>query len=291
MIIAMKTINPRDVSTAEFHSYLLSSVAPRPIALASTVDKDGNVNLSPFSFFNVFGSNPPTLVFSPNRRVRDNSGKDTLDNVYEVDEVVINMVDYSMVEQVSLASCEYPKDVNEFVKAGFTEARSVRVKPPRVAEAKVAFECKIRQVVSMGEQGGAPNLVICEVVLAHVSEELLAENGRIDPTRTDWVARMGGDWYCRASGDAVFEVPKPNVQLGVGVDTIPGFIRNSPLFTGNDLGRLGNVNELPAPEEVREFSLHHPAIDLPFIKDRVRKHELRAAWCAILALDTPTGSK
>lgn len=287
----MKTINPRDVSTAEFHSYLLSSVAPRPIALASTVDKDGNVNLSPFSFFNVFGSNPPTLVFSPNRRVRDNSGKDTLDNVFEVDEVVINMVDYSMVEQVSLASCEYPKDVNEFVKAGFTEARSVKVKPPRVAESKVAFECKIRQVVSMGEQGGAPNLVICEVVLAHVSEELLAENGRIDPTRTDWVARMGGDWYCRASGNAVFEVPKPNVQLGVGVDAIPGFIRNSPLFTGNDLGRLGNVNELPDPEEVREFNLHHPAIDLSFIKDRVEKHELRAAWCAILALDILTGSK
>lgn len=280
----MKTISPPDVSIAEFHSCLLSAVAPRPIALASTIDKEGNINLSPFSFFNVFGSNPPTLVFSPNRRVRDNSGKDTLDNVCEVDEVVINMVDYTMVEQVSLASCEYPKDVNEFVKAGFTAAASVYVKPPRVAESKVAFECKIRQVVSMGEQGGAPNLVICEVMLAHVSEDLLGENGRIDPLKTDWVARMGGDWYCRASGEAVFEVAKPNALPGVGVDAIPGFIRNNPLFTGNELGRLGNISELPGPDEVRKFRQDHPAgDDLTFIRNLIEKHELRAAWCAILA--------
>lgn len=280
----MKSINPKDVSTAEFHSYLLSSVAPRPIAFASTVDKDGNVNLSPFSFFNVFGSNPPTLVFSPNKRVRDNSGKDTLDNVYEVDEVVINMVDFSMVEQVSLASCEYPKGVNEFVKAGFTEAASVLVKPPRVAEAKVAFECRIRQIVSMGDQGGAANLVICEVVLAHVSEELLGENGRIDPTKTDWVARMGGDWYCRASGAAVFEVAKPNTRLGVGVDAIPDFIRTNPLFTGNELGRLGNIDQLPDAVEVEKFGRDHPVQDhLALIKDLVGRKEIRAAWCAILA--------
>ncbi len=280
----MKTINPQDVPTAEFHSYLLSSVAPRPIAFASTVDKDGNVNLSPFSFFNVFGSNPPTLVFSPNKRVRDNSGKDTLDNVYEVDEVVINMVDFGMVEQVSLASCEYPKRVNEFVKAGFTEAASVLIKPPRVAESKVAFECKIRQIVSMGDKGGAANLVICEVVLAHVSEELLGENGRIDPTKTDWVARMGGDWYCRASGTATFEVAKPNLRLGVGVDAIPDFIKNDPLFTGNDLGRLGNIDQLPDEDEVREFGRNHPAADsLARVKDLVGSNEVRAAWCAILA--------
>lgn len=280
----MKIIDPREVSTAEFHSYLLSSVAPRPIALASTVDKDGNINLSPFSFFNVFGSNPPTLVFSPNRRVRDNSGKDTLDNVYEVDEVVINMVDYSMVEQVSLASCEYPKSVNEFVKAGFTEARSVLVKPPRVAEAKVAFECKIRQIVSLGDQGGAPNLVICEVMLLHVSEELLGENGRIDPAKTDWVARMGGDWYCRASGDAVFEVPKPNIHLGVGVDRIPDFVKNNPLFTGNDLGRLGNIHQLPEDDEVNAFKQGRKSEDyLALAKHFLEKNEVKAAWVAILA--------
>lgn len=286
----MKTISPRNVSVAEFHSYLLSAVAPRPIALASTVNREGNINLSPFSFFNVFGSNPPTLIFSPNRRVRDNSGKDTLDNVYEVDEVVINMVDYAMVEQMSLASCEYPKEVNEFVKAGFTAAASVYVKPPRVAEAKVAFECKIRQIVSMGDQGGAPNLVICEVMLAHVSEELLGEDGRIDPQKTDWVARMGGDWYCRASGEAVFEVARPNVRPGAGVDAIPRFIRNSPLFTGNDLGRLGNINELPGPDELQQFKQDHPAgVDLNFIKNLTAGHELKTAWCAILTFDEKEG--
>lgn len=286
----MKTISPRNVSVAEFHSYLLSAVAPRPIALASTVDREGNINLSPFSFFNVFGSNPPTLIFSPNRRVRDNSGKDTLDNVYEVDEVVINMVDYAMVEQMSLASCEYPKEVNEFVKAGFTAAASVYVKPPRVAEAKVAFECKIRQIVSMGDQGGAPNLVICEVMLAHVSEELLGEDGQIDPQKTDWVARMGGDWYCRASGEAVFEVARPNVRPGAGVDAIPRFIRNSPLFTGNDLGRLGNINELPGPDELQQFKQDHPAgVDLNFIKNLTAGHELKTAWCAILTFDEKEG--
>ncbi len=280
----MKTINPCDVSTVEFHSYLLSSVAPRPIAFASTVDQNGNVNLSPFSFFNVFGSNPPTLVFSPNKRVRDNSGKDTLDNVYEVDEVVINMVDYSMVEQVSLASCEYPKGVNEFIKAGFSAVPSEIVKPPRVGEAKVAFECKIRQIVSMGDQGGAANLVICEVVLAHVAEELLGENGRIDPAKTDWVARMGGDWYCRASGQAVFEVAKPNVHLGVGVDAIPDFIRNDRRFTGNDLGRLGNIAQLPDAPAVSAFLQEHRGQDFPTLaKELVSKNEVGKAWCAILA--------
>ncbi len=280
----MKTISPQTVSTAEFHSYLLSSVAPRPIAFASTVDQDGNVNLSPFSFFNVFGSNPPTLVFSPNKRVRDNSGKDTLDNVYAVDEVVINMVDYSMVEQVSLASCEYPKGVNEFIKAGFSAVPSEIVKPPRVGEAKVAFECKIRQIVSMGDQGGAANLVICEVVLAHVAEELLGENGRIDPTKTDWVARMGGDWYCRASGQAVFEVAKPNVHLGVGVDAIPDFIRKDPRFTGNDLGRLGNIAQLPEAPAVSAFLQEHRGQDFPALaKELVGKNEVEKAWCAILA--------
>lgn len=279
----MVTINPKDVSTADFHSYLLSSIAPRPIAFASTVDGEGNVNLSPFSFFNVFGSNPPTLIFSPNKRVRDGSGKDTLDNVQEVDEVVINMVDFSMVEQMSLASCEYPKGTNEFKKAGFTEAKSHLIKPPRVAEAKVAFECKIKQIISMGEQGGAANLIICEVVMAHVSEDILGENGKIDPTKTDWVARMGGDWYCRASGEATFEVPKPNILLGVGVDAIPEFVKQSGLFTGNDLGRLGNIAKLPTDEELDVFEIDNEGMDLLILaKELVQKNEVKKAWMAIL---------
>lgn len=282
----MKIINPKDVSTGEFHSYLLSAIAPRPIAFASTVDKEGNVNLSPFSFFNVFGSNPPTLIFSPNKRVRDGSGKDTLDNVHEIDEVVINMVDYSMVEQMSLASCEYPKGTNEFKKAGFTEAKSHLIKPPRVAEAKVAFECKIKQIISMGEQGGAANLIICEVLMAHVSEELLGENGRIDPTKTDWVARMGGDWYCRASGDATFEVAKPNIHLGVGVDAIPEFVKDLGLFTGNDLGRLGNVAELPTQEELDVFKTEKKGQNfLALAKELVQKNEVKKAWMAILTYE------
>lgn len=279
----MKIINPKDVSTAEFHSYLLSAIAPRPIAFASTVDKEGNVNLSPFSFFNVFGSNPPILIFSPNKRVRDGSGKDTLDNVHEIDEVVINMVDYNMVEQMSLASCEYPNGTNEFKKAGFTEAKSHLIKPPRVAEAKVAFECKIKQIISMGEQGGAANLIICEVLLAHVAEELLGENGRIDPTKTDWVARMGGDWYCRASGDATFEVAKPNIHLGVGVDAIPEFVKQSELFTGNDLGRLGNIEELPSKEEIEAFKTENKGQNfIALAKELVQKNEVKKAWMAIL---------
>lgn len=280
----MITIDPKDVSVSEFHSYLLSAIAPRPIAFASTVDKSGNVNLSPFSFFNVFGSNPPTLIFSPNKRVRDGSGKDTLDNVHEVDEVVINMVDYSMVEQMSLASCEFPKGTNEFLKAGFTEMPSQLIRPPRVAESKVAFECKIKQIISMGEQGGAANLIICQVLMIHVSEDLLGENNRIDPTKTDWVARMGGDWYCRASGDAMFEVAKPNVHLGVGVDAIPEFIKQSGMFTGNDLGRLGNLAQLPLQEEIEIFSKENEGQDMLILAQHlIQKNAVKEAWMAILS--------
>jgi flavin reductase (DIM6/NTAB) family NADH-FMN oxidoreductase RutF len=280
----MITIDPKDVSVSEFHSYLLSAIAPRPIAFASTVDKSGNVNLSPFSFFNVFGSNPPTLIFSPNKRVRDGSGKDTLDNVHEVDEVVINMVDYSMVEQMSLASCEFPKGTNEFLKAGFTEMPSQLIRPPRVAESKVAFECKIKQIISMGEQGGAANLIICQVLMIHVSEDLLGENNRIDPTKTDWVARMGGDWYCRASGDAMFEVAKPNVHLGVGVDAIPEFIKQSGMFTGNDLGRLGNLAQLPLQEEIEIFSKENEGHNMLILAQHlIQKNEVKEAWMAILS--------
>lgn len=250
----MKTINPKDVSIAQFHSYLLGAVAPRPIAFASTVDKEGNVNLSPFSFFNVFGTNPPVLVFSPSRRVRDNTTKHSLDNVLEVPEVVINIVNYQMVEQMSLASTEYEKGVNEFVKSGFSEESSLLVKPPRVKEAPVAFECKVLQVLPIGEGGGSANLVICEVLLAHISEEILDENGQISPQKLDAVARMGGDWYCRANGEALFEIAKPIRNKGIGVDNIPPHIRNSSVLTGNNLGRLGNCEKLPEPIEIQQYS-------------------------------------
>lgn len=279
----MLTINPKEVSIPVLHSYLQSAVAPRPIAFASTIDKEGNVNLSPFSFFNVFGTNPPTLIFSPNRRVRDGSAKHTLENVLEHDEVVINMVDYAMVEQMSLASCEYEKGINEFKKAGFTEGVSVMVKPPRVVESKAVFECKVKQVIQIGDEGGAPNLVICEVILAHFSEDILNDAGMIDQTKTDWVARLGGDWYCRASGDALFEVAKPSIHKGIGVDAIPDFIKSNPLFTGNDLGRLGNIEKLPTPLGIETFVKENPSADyLQLAKTLLQQGEVKKAWMALL---------
>lgn len=229
------------------HSYLLGAIAPRPIAFASTVDSHGQVNLSPFSFFNVFGANPPVLIFSPARRGRDNTTKHTYENVLEVPEVVINIVNYSMVQQMSLASTEYPRGVNEFVKAGFTETPSERVKPPRVAESPASFECKVLKVIQTGDQGAAGNLIICEVVLAHIQDSILDTEGRIDPFKLDAVARMGGDWYCRAQGDAIFKVPKPLDRLGIGIDQLPEAIRRSMVLTGNDLGMLANVEQIPVP--------------------------------------------
>ncbi|NBB18643.1 flavin reductase family protein [Runella sp. CRIBMP] len=282
----MLTINPKDVSVPVIHHYLQGAVAPRPIAFASTVDKDGNVNLSPFSFFNLFGTKPPTLIFSPNRRVRDATNKHTLENVQEVDEVVINMVDYTMVEQMSLASCEYPKGTNEFVKAGFTEVPSQLVKPPRVGESKAVFECKVKQIISLGEEGGAANLIICEVILAHFSEDILDENGRIDQRKTDWVARMGGDWYARASGDALFEIPKPSTQRGIGVDSIPDFIKTNPLFTGNELGRLGNIEKLPEVEEIERFKNENWEEDfIQLAKKMLVEGKVKDAWLALLAME------
>jgi flavin reductase (DIM6/NTAB) family NADH-FMN oxidoreductase RutF len=265
------------------HGYLQSSIAPRPIAFVSTIDKDGNVNLSPFSFFNVFGTNPPTLIFSPNRRVRDGSQKHTLENVLEHDEVVINMVDFAMVEQMSLASCEYEKGINEFVKGGFTEEPSVMVQPPRVKESKATFECKVKQVIQMSEEGGSPNLVICEVVLAHFSEDILDENGKIDQTKTDWVARLGGDWYVRASGDALFEVAKPSIHKGIGVDAIPNFIKNDSSFSGNDLGRLGNIEQLPSEEEINEFRFQNPNANFKEMAiEFLTKDKIKEAWLALI---------
>jgi flavin reductase (DIM6/NTAB) family NADH-FMN oxidoreductase RutF len=254
----MLTVNPKEIPTSQLHGYLLGSVTPRPIAFASTIDKDGNVNLSPFSFFNCFGYNPPLLIFSPARRGRDNTTKHTYENVLEVQEVVINIVSYSMVQQMSLASTEYPKGINEFAKAGFTEAASTLIKPPRVAEAPVSMECNVLQIVPTGTEGGAGNLVICEVILMHIKEEVLDAQGKIDPFKLDAVARLGGDWYCRVQGDAIFKVPKPLDRLGIGVDSIPASIRFSKILTGNDLGLLGNVERLPDINNVQDFMAMYP---------------------------------
>lgn len=251
----MKTIDPKNTPTSTVHSQLLAAVAPRPIAFASTIDKNGNVNLSPYSFFNVFSAKPPIAIFSPARRVRDNTIKHTLENVYETKEVVINIVNYPMVQQMSLSSTEYPKGVNEFVKAGFTELASEMVKPPRVKEAPVQLECKVKEVIELGQEAGAGNLIICEIVLIHINDEVLGENGLIDQQKIDLVARMGYNWYCRASGNSLFEVPKPLTTLGIGVDAMPEHIRKSKYLTGNHLGMLGNVEQLPDETTVNEFKL------------------------------------
>ncbi len=246
-------IDPKELSVAQMHACLLGAVAPRPIAFASTIDKAGNVNLSPFSYFNVFSANPPILVFSPANRGRDNTTKHSLENVLEVPEAVINIVNYPMVEQMSLASTEYARGVNEFIKSGLTQVVSEKVQPPRVKESPASFECRVQEVKSLGNEGGAGNLVICEVVLVHISEEILDENRRIDPYRLDAVARMGGSYYCHAQGGSIFEIPKPLTTQGIGVDQIPGAIRNSTVLTGNNLGRLGNIESLPGAEEVAEY--------------------------------------
>ncbi|HXS35930.1 MAG TPA: flavin reductase family protein [Flavipsychrobacter sp.] len=243
-------ITPGEIKTAQLHAYLLGSIAPRPICFASTVDNEGNPNLSPFSFFNVFGSNPPILIFSPSRRVRDNTIKHSLENVYATKEVVINVVTYNMVQQTSLASCEYPKNVNEFEKAGFTAIKSDIVKPFRVKESPVNLECKVLQVIETGKGGGAANLIICEVLCMHIDDAILKENGAIDPHKIDLVARMGGDYYCRASGNAVFEVPKPNKDLGIGMSALPEKIRRSTILTGNNLGMLANCTSIPIVSDV-----------------------------------------
>ena len=250
----MLTIDPKEIKTGLMHSYMLSAIAPRPIAFASTVDKAGNVNLSPFSFFNAFGSHPPLVVFSPSRRVRDNTTKHTLENVLEVPEATINVVNYAMVQQASLASSEYPKGVNEFVKAGFTEEPSVLIKPPRVKESPVQMECKVVDVIETGKEGGAANLIVCHILLMHISEDVLTPDKKIDQNKIDLVARMGFDLYCRASGDALFEVPKPqHLPPAIGIDNLPASIRNSSILTGNDLGMLGNLPSPPTEEELKQF--------------------------------------
>jgi flavin reductase (DIM6/NTAB) family NADH-FMN oxidoreductase RutF len=284
------TLDPKEIPVARMHSLLLGAVIPRPIALASTVDKQGNVNLSPFSFFNVFSANPPILIFSPARRGRDNTTKHTYENVKEVPEVVINIVSYAMVEQVSLASCEYPRGVNEFVKSGLTEATSDLVRPPRVAESPVAFECKVNQVIELGTGGAAGNLVICEVLRMHIHEEVLDPDGRINPNKLDAVARMGADFYLRAQGDNIFTVPKPNEKLGIGIDALPEPIRKSAVLTGNDLAKLANTERLPdyaglagTTTEYREARKQGIHAVHALAQTVLRRGEVSMAWQILLA--------
>jgi len=277
-IFFMKII-PGEISTGKLHAYMLGSIAPRPIAFASTIDKNGVPNLSPFSFFNCFGSNPPILIFSPAKRVRDNSIKHTLENVKEVPEVVINVVNYNIVQQMSLASCEFPKGVNEFSKAGFTAMASEKVKPFGVAESPVNIECKVKDIIETGQEGGAGNLIICEIVMMHIKDEVLDAEGKIDPQKIDLVARMGADYYCRASGNAVFEVPKPNLKLGIGIDNLPEKIRNSKVLTGNDLGMLANVEAIPTIDLSFQFTgnnFHEAA------QQFLLQHKLNEAWQVLL---------
>ena len=270
----MLTIHPKDIPTAKLHGYLLSAVAPRPIALASTIDKNGNPNLSPFSFFNVFSANPPILIFSPARRVRNNTTKHTLENVHQVKEVVINVVNYNIVHQMSLSSTEYAKDINEFEKAGFTMLKSDEVKPFRVAESPVQLECKVKEIVALGTEGGAGNLVICEVVKLHINEAVLDENEVIDQNKLDLVARAGGSYYTRAK-NGFFEIPKPLSSLGIGVDQIPFEIKNSTILTGNDLGMLGNIEKIPSLEDVNKFAKENPKF---ITNDSVKKHKFAKSF-------------
>lgn len=249
----MLRIDPKEVKTPALHGYLLGAVAPRPIAFASTVDAQGNPNLAPFSFFNVFSANPPIAIFSPALSGRTGLTKHTYDNIKEVPEVVINVVNYDMVQQASLASTEYAKGVNEFEKAGFTPLKSELVKPFRVKESPAQLECKVKQVIELGTQGGAGNLIICEIVLMHINEDVLDEHKQIDPRKIDLVARLGANWYSRTNAGALFEVTKPILNLGIGIDQLPENIRKSAILTGNNLGQLGNVEKQPSKEDVLSY--------------------------------------
>ncbi len=289
----MISILPDEVTTAKLHGYLLGAVGPRPIAFASTLDENGRPNLSPFSFFNVFSANPPILIFSPARRVRDNTTKHTLENCLQTKEVVINVVNFDMVQQMSLSSTEYPEGENEFKKAGLTMLASEVVAPFRVAESPVQFECKVIKIEALGENGGAGNLIFSEVVKVHVDKAILDENGSIDQRKIDLVARMGGNWYSRAN-EGLFEVPKPLSSLGIGIDAIPAEIRSSTILTGNDLGMLGNVEMLPTEKEVQEFLASNlelrviiDADDKKLIHSKAQeylhKNDVLSAWKVLLS--------
>lgn len=284
----MLSLNPKELTVAQVHQYLLGAVGPRPICFASTIDKNGVSNLAPFSFFNVFSANPPIAVFSPARSGRTGATKDTYENVKEVPECVINIVNYNMVHQTSLASSPYPKGVSEFAKAGFTEEKSLLVKPYRVKESPVQLECKVSQIIELGKEGGAGNLVICEVVMIHVNENVLDANKLIDQKKIDLVARMGGNWYCRANGDALFEIEKPLTTIGIGVDQIPAQIRSSKVLTGNNLGQLGNVENLPGKDEVEAYKRTLKAFSNEeelhqFAKTLLDGGKVKEAWMTLLA--------
>ena len=249
---SIKTIDPNNITQPELHKHLLSAIAPRPICFASTVDKNGNVNLSPFSYFNVFSSNPPMMVFSPARSGKNNTLKHTHKNIKEVPQVVINIVNYEMVEQMSLTSTNYDKDINEFVKSGLTPVPSKKIKPPRVKETPVAFECTVSKIIELGNGPGAGNLILAKVELIHINTKYLNEKGYLDTTLLDLVGRMGDNWYIRAKKDALFEITKPIKTKGIGVDNLPLSVQQSKVLTGNDLGRLANVERLPNESEIRK---------------------------------------
>ena len=292
----MLTLRLKDLKPVDVQNYLQHAIAPRPICFASTIDKEGNVNLSPFSFFNLFSSNPPVVIFSPARRVRDNTTKHTLQNVLEVPEVVINIIDYEMVQQTSLASCEFSKDTNEFTKAGFTQEKATIVKPPMVKESKVKLECKVLEIKPLGTEGGAGNLVICEVLCIHLDESILDENNKIDQTKLHLVARLGGDWYAKIDETNLFKVAKPNMQLGIGVDALPESIRNSKMRGGNNLGQLANVNEMPFIDPafdddklkniIQYYSINPDDMDIElhrYAKELLDAGKVNEAWQILLA--------
>ncbi len=296
----MLTIDPKEIPVPKLHHYLLGAVGPRPIAFASTIDKEGNRNLAPFSFFNVFSANPPIMVFSPARSGRTNTTKNTFDNVKEVAEVVINIVNYNIVEQMSLASSPFDADVDEFVKSGLTPIASETVKPFRVKESPVQFECKVNEVVELGTEGGAGNLVICEVTKIHINEAVLDENGAIDQHKIDLVSRMGGNWYCRANADSMFEIKKPIMTVGIGYEAIPEDIRNSKFLSGNDLGKLGGIEDLPNETDVNDhklFELSELFVELEDeqekleeelhkrAKEELKEDKLKEAWMTLLAFN------
>lgn len=296
----MVTFDPKDLSVPKLHQYLLGAVGPRPIAFASTIDAEGNSNLAPFSFFNVFSANPPIMIFSPARSGRTNTTKDTYNNVKVIPEVVINIVNYAMVHQMSLASSPYPAGISEFEKAGFTPVNSETIRPKRVAEAPVQFECRVNEVIELGHEGGAGNLVICEVLKIHIHEEVLDENGMIDQHKIDLVSRMGGNWYCRADKNSMFEITKPITTCGIGFDQIPGDILRSKVLTGNDLGHLGGIEELPDETDVNEFkllelselfiSLEDEPAELELALHRraqelLNENKLKEAWMTLLSFN------
>lgn len=283
---SFRHIDPTDTPTRDVFRYLLGGVGPRPIALVSTVSADGSVNLSPFSFFNAFGSNPPTVAFSPSRRLRDNTTKDTYTNLLETKECVIHAVTHSMVHQMNLTSADFPADVNEFIKAGFTEVPSEVVAPPRVAESPFQLECKLTQMVNLGEGGASGNLAICEVVRFHIDESILAGDA-IDQRKIDLVARMGGNFYCHATGNALFELPKPSQGSKLGVDGIPAFVKSSGLFTGNDLGLLGGVGAAPDSESARSLIEERGvgAVSLASAKSALDSGDIDLAWALIVCAE------